>query len=198
MLAGIDAAAPLFPGFKIDTVVIRGVNDDEIVPLMEFAQGARRRDPLHRVHGRGRRHALVDAQWSRGRRCSTTIAGALRTDRAAARSSRRRRPIASGCRTARCSASSPRRPSRSAICDRSRLTADGVWYCACTRRAGVDLRGRCAAASATKRCATDHQRLARAHRPRRRSAARGARPLAADSAEPLTRDPHLEMHTRGG
>ena len=38
MLAGIDAAAPLFPGFKIDTVVIRGVNDDEIVAMVEFAK----------------------------------------------------------------------------------------------------------------------------------------------------------------
>src|SRR5918999_2546069 len=38
VLAGIDAAATLFPGFKIDTVVIRGVNDDEIVAMVEFAK----------------------------------------------------------------------------------------------------------------------------------------------------------------
>ena len=38
VLAGIDAAAPLFPGFKIDTVVMRGVNDDELMPLVEFAR----------------------------------------------------------------------------------------------------------------------------------------------------------------
>ena len=38
VVAGIDAAAPLFPGFKIDTVVIRGVNDDELIGLVEFAK----------------------------------------------------------------------------------------------------------------------------------------------------------------
>ena len=47
----------------------------------------------------------------RGARCLQRLAGALRRDRAARRGSRRRRPIASGCRTARCSASS--RPPRS-------------------------------------------------------------------------------------
>src|SRR5688572_24850553 len=38
VLAGIDAAVDPYPGFKIDTVVIRGVNDDEIIPLLEFAK----------------------------------------------------------------------------------------------------------------------------------------------------------------
>jgi cyclic pyranopterin phosphate synthase len=38
VLAGIDAAVDPFPGFKIDTVVIRGVNDDEIIPLLDFAR----------------------------------------------------------------------------------------------------------------------------------------------------------------
>ena len=38
VLGGIDAAAPLFPGFKIDTVVIRGVNDDELIDLLEFGR----------------------------------------------------------------------------------------------------------------------------------------------------------------
>ena len=39
VLEGIAAAAPLFPGFKIDTVAIRGVNDDELVDLIEFGRG---------------------------------------------------------------------------------------------------------------------------------------------------------------
>src|SRR5918992_431184 len=38
VLAGIDAATPLFPGLKIDTVVIRGVNDDELLPLLAFGR----------------------------------------------------------------------------------------------------------------------------------------------------------------
>src|SRR5262245_15116480 len=36
VLAGIDTAASLFRGLKLDTVVIRGVNDDELVDLVEF------------------------------------------------------------------------------------------------------------------------------------------------------------------
>ena len=75
VLAGIAAAAPLFPGLKIDTVVIRGTNDDELVSLIEFGRrhGAdrtgvahrvrpapRRRSAVHRVHGCWRRDALVD------------------------------------------------------------------------------------------------------------------------------------------
>src|SRR3970040_1572543 len=36
VLQGIAAAAPLFPGLKLDTVVIRGVNDDELADLIEF------------------------------------------------------------------------------------------------------------------------------------------------------------------
>src|SRR5712691_3828909 len=36
---GIDVATSLFGGLKIDTVVIRGVNDDELVDLIEFGRG---------------------------------------------------------------------------------------------------------------------------------------------------------------
>src|SRR5688572_30342306 len=38
VLHGIDAAAPLFPGFKVDSVVIRGVNDDELPALLAFGR----------------------------------------------------------------------------------------------------------------------------------------------------------------
>ena len=38
VLEGIDAATPIFPGFKLDTVVMRGVNDDELPDLLEFGR----------------------------------------------------------------------------------------------------------------------------------------------------------------
>src|SRR5439155_23091456 len=38
VLAGISTAAPLFPGLKLDTVVIRGGNEDELGALIEFAR----------------------------------------------------------------------------------------------------------------------------------------------------------------
>src|SRR5688572_14978965 len=40
VLDGIDAAAAAgFRSLKLDTVVIRGVNDEELVPLLEYAKG---------------------------------------------------------------------------------------------------------------------------------------------------------------
>src|SRR5688500_2366411 len=39
VLEGIAAAAPRFPGLKLDTVVIRGTNDDELADLIEFGRG---------------------------------------------------------------------------------------------------------------------------------------------------------------
>ena len=38
VLEGIATAASLFPGFKIDSVVIRGTNADELVDLIEFGR----------------------------------------------------------------------------------------------------------------------------------------------------------------
>src|SRR3954453_13314518 len=38
VLAGIDAAVAEFGHVKLDTVLIRGVNDDELVPLLEFSR----------------------------------------------------------------------------------------------------------------------------------------------------------------
>ncbi len=37
VLAGIEAAADVFHPVKLNTVLLRGINDDEIVPLVEFA-----------------------------------------------------------------------------------------------------------------------------------------------------------------
>src|SRR5262245_33247178 len=38
VLDGIATAAPIFRGVKLDAVIIRGVNDDELVDLVEFAR----------------------------------------------------------------------------------------------------------------------------------------------------------------
>src|SRR4051812_19215727 len=40
VLAGIDEARKHFDDVKIDSVIIRGTNDDELVPLLEYARGA--------------------------------------------------------------------------------------------------------------------------------------------------------------
>ena len=56
VLAGIDAAIEAgFDPVKINCVVMRGVNDDEIVDFVEFGPRQGRGDPLHRVHAPRRR-----------------------------------------------------------------------------------------------------------------------------------------------
>ena len=60
VLDGIDAAAAAgFESLKIDTVVMRGVNDDELATLIEYRPAAWRGSPLHRIHGCRRGHAMV-------------------------------------------------------------------------------------------------------------------------------------------
>jgi cyclic pyranopterin phosphate synthase len=84
-------------------------------------------------------------------------------------------------------------------CDRSRLTADGLWYLCLYAARGTDLRGPLRAGASrnelkdliasTWRGRADRgaeERLALRHR---------APLLPLDT---LRRDPHLEMHTRGG
>ena len=202
VLDGIATAAPLFPGLKIDTVVIRGVNDDEMVDLMEFGRRLRRRGPVHRVHGRRRRDALVDA----ARRV------------ACARSSTRLR--------AHYGAVDAVVEESSAPADRYRLpdgTTFGIIssttepFCDELRSQPPDRRRtvvslplrRATAPTCAARCAPAPARgiwlqLIRADvgSPAAIAAPRSASPraIALPSSRwiALERDPHLEMHTRGG
>ena len=199
VLQGIDAAAPLFPGFKIDAVVIRDVNDDELGTLLAFSRerGAEvrfieymdvggathwsmdrvvsRREILERL---GREHGPIEpivehtsAPADRYRLADGTIFGII---------------------------SSTTQPF-CAECDRSRLTADGLWYLCLYARRGVDLR------KALREGASPAELAALIRSVWTQRADRGAedRLAARDRAplipiESLKRDPHLEMHTRGG
>ena len=84
-------------------------------------------------------------------------------------------------------------------CDRSRLTADGMWYLCLYAAKGIDLRGPLRAGAS----ASDLENLIAARWRGRtdrgaeeRLALRHRSPLV--PIEGLRRDPHLEMHTRGG
>ncbi len=199
VLDGIGVAAPLFGGLKIDTVVIRGVNDDELVDIIEFG----------RTHGAEVRFIeYMDVggatQWSTGRVVSKadmleTLArhyGAISAlpEESSAPARRYRLPdgavfgIIASTTAPFCS-----------DCDRSRLTADGMWYLCLYATEGVDLRR-------ALRADASHDAIASIIRgtwERRRD--RGAEDrLASSNRSPLIsldrlrRDPHLEMHTRGG
>lgn len=197
--AGIDAAVDVFPGFKIDSVVIRGVNDDEMIPLLEFAKA------------RGAEIRFIEymdvggaTTWSRAQVVSRpqmldTIGSHygpvahLRED-SSAPADRYRLPdgtvfgiIASTtepfCRT----------------CDRSRLTADGLWYLCLYAARGIDLRGplRGGVSDEALRGLITSVWHARTDRgAEHRLATRDRAPLIPLNV--LKRDPHLEMHTRGG
>jgi GTP 3',8-cyclase len=199
VLAGIDAAVDPYPGFKIDTVVIRGVNDDEIIPLLEFAKsrgaeiryieymdvGGATSWSMSQVVSRKEMLEIVSRHYGPVERLP---------EETSAPANRYRLPdgtvfgiIASTtepfCRT----------------CDRSRLTADGVWYLCLYATRGIDLRGplRGAVTDATLRELITSVWHARTDRGAENRLSRGERsPLIPLQA--LRRDPHLEMHTRGG
>jgi cyclic pyranopterin phosphate synthase len=199
VLAGIDSAIDPFPGFKIDSVIIRGVNDDEIIPLLEFAKerGAEIRFIEYMDVG-GATAWSMSQVLSRTEMLETIAAHygpvePLRED-SSAPADRYQLPdgtifgiIASTtepfCRT----------------CDRSRLTADGVWYLCLYATRGVDLRGplRGGVGDDTLRELITSVWHARTDRgAENRLSVRERSPLIPLQA--LKRDPHLEMHTRGG
>ncbi|MDQ3440237.1 MAG: hypothetical protein M3478_07795, partial [Planctomycetota bacterium] len=196
---GIDTAAPLFPGLKIDTVVIRGVNDDEVVAMVEFARargaevrfieymdvGGATRWNWEQVVTRADILATLSAHYG-----PISPAG----DRGSAPADRFHLPdgtvfgiIASTtapfCRD----------------CDRSRLTADGMWYLCLYASRGTDLRAPLRAGVTREPLA---ELIANTWRARSDRGAEDRLALRDRSAmiplSSLRRDPHLEMHTRGG
>jgi cyclic pyranopterin phosphate synthase len=201
VLAGIEAVlAAGFAGTKIDTVVLRGTNDDELAALLGFGRergievrfieymdvgGATawnrelvvaRDEILHRLAAR---HGPIEALGERSsapaerfRLADGTTFGVIASTTA---------PFC-------------------AACDRARLTADGHWFLCLYARTGLDLRAPLRAG------ASQQQILALIEQTWRQRADRGAEerlelrerraPLAA--VPELRPDPHLEMHTRGG
>ena len=86
-----------------------------------------------------------------------------------------------------------------ADCDRSRLTADGMWYLCLYAQKGTDLRGPLRAGASAEELAaliTGQWEARRDRGAEDRLALRDRSPLI--QIERLKREPHLEMHTRGG
>ena len=200
VLEGIAAArAAGFATLKLNTVVIRGFNDDELADLIEFARSrdAEVRFIEYMDVGGATRWTMDQVVSQReilevlGRRYGPIEP--LRDD-ARAPAERFRLPdgatfgiIASTtapfCRT----------------CDRSRLTADGTWLLCLYAAQGVDLR------EPLRRGTTDDELATLIRDTWRGRVDRGAeqrlavvdRGVLYPSAS-LRADPHREMHTRGG
>ena len=199
VLEGIAAAAPLFPGLKLDTVVIRGVNDHEIVALIEFARGhgAEIRFIEYMDVG-GATHWSMSRVVSRREILERLVAhyGPITpiVEHSSAPADRYTLPdgltfgIISSTTEPFCHA-----------CDRSRLTADGLWYLCLYAAHGTDLRRPLRSGASPEQLA----QLIRAtweirsdRGAEERLASRDRTPLI--TIDRLKRDPHLEMHTRGG
>jgi cyclic pyranopterin phosphate synthase len=142
VMDGIRAAKEAgFERIKVNTVLMRGINDDEISSLLDWAgsEGHELRfieymDVGGATGWHPERVFLSCRAHRAGRR-------ALRQLRARRAGHRPRRRIAIGCRMGRSSASSRQPPSRSAAAATAAAwTADGMWYLCLYARSGYDLK----------------------------------------------------------
>jgi len=201
VLEGIAAVSRAgFTGTKLDTVVVRGVNDDELEDLIEFGKraaaevrfieymdvGGATRWAMDKVASRaeildrlGRRYGRIEpvlepdstAPAERFRLPDGAVFGIIASTTA---------PF---CRS----------------CDRSRLTADGMWYLCLYALEGADLRGPLRHGASSEELAaliTGRWRGRTDRGAEERLVSRERGPLVQIGR--LKEDPHLEMHTRGG
>jgi len=200
VLAGIAAVAPAgFTGTKLDTVVMRDVNDDELGELIEYGRtvpaevrfieymdvGGATRWSMDKVVSRTEMLAMLERRYGR-------IEAIVEESSAPADRYRLADGAVFGI------ISSTTEPF-CASCDRSRLTADGVFYLCLYAQQGVDLRG------PLRRGASRDELAALITGAWNRRTDRGAEArLRLRDRSPLVQigrlraDPHLEMHTRGG
>jgi cyclic pyranopterin phosphate synthase len=196
-LAAVPRAG--FRDTKIDCVVLRGVNDDELGDLLEHAAG---------LGAEVRFIEYMDVggatRWSPGQvvtRADMLAAlsrryGTLEPIAARGSAPAERFRLADG-RTFGIIASTT--APFCGACDRGRLTADGQWLQCLYATRGLDLRTPLRAGASGAHLAA----LVRAAWTARRDRGAEERLAAADrgsfvAADALRRDPHLEMHTRGG
>jgi GTP 3',8-cyclase len=199
VLEGIDAAAAEFGTLKIDTVVMKGLNDDELIALLEYSRerNAELRFIEYMDVG-GATHWSPDAVVSRRDILSQleTHYGRIRPLGEASSAPAERFCLPDGLTFGIIASTTE---PFCASCDRARLTADGVWLMCLYARAGADLR-RPLRAGATKDELAKLVSTVWASR-----ADRGAEErLTTERRETLIplsalkKDAHLEMHTRGG
>jgi cyclic pyranopterin phosphate synthase len=196
---GMAAASRVFGRFKIDAVVIKGVNDDELVDLVEYGKsaGAEVRFIEYMDVGGATKWSparVVTRQEMLARLSVRYGAIAPIVEESSAPADRYALPDG----TTFGIISSTTQPFCQS-CDRSRLTADGMWYLCLYASQGIDLRAPLRAGAS----AGDLAALIKAgwtHRDDRGAEERlelGER-RSFVPVKALKKDPHLEMHTRGG
>jgi cyclic pyranopterin phosphate synthase len=203
VLEGIAAVRRVgFQGLKLDTVAIRGYNDDELVDLIEYGR---------RVEAEVRFIEYMDVggatDWSMDKVLSRQAIlqtlrrryGRIEPVVEASSAPAQRFTLPDG--TTFGIISSTTAPFCS-TCDRSRLTADGMWFLCLYATVGVDLRQplRGGASREDIKALILSGWTARRDRgaeQRKELERRGIRARLVE-IERLREDPRLEMHTRGG
>jgi cyclic pyranopterin phosphate synthase len=199
---GIEAAHRVFGSFKIDAVAIKGVNDDELVDLIEYGKT---------MSAEVRFIEYMDV----GGATRWTPGGVLSRSEMLARFSAHYGPIEPIAAESSAPADRFRLPDGTVFgiissttapfcrsCDRSRLTADGMWYLCLYATRGTDLRAALRAGAS----ADELKALIRSGWQERDDRGAETRLALGDrrSSTPvipvksLRQDPHLQMHTRGG
>ncbi len=199
IIDGIEAARRHFSSVKLNSVVLRGYNDDEVVALLEFA--VERQLELRYIE-------YMDVGGATGWDRQQVVSRAEILDRIAQRFGRPEPVDGRG----QAPAETFRLPGGSQFgiigsttapfcgsCDRSRITADGTWYLCLYADRGVDLR------RPLREGATDDELRALVLQTWSQRADRGAEQRLAVAErgvlypiEGLRADPRREMHTRGG
>jgi len=199
--AGIAAAFRVYGQLKVDTVVIRGVNDDELVDLIEFGRsvnaevrfieymdvgGASRWSPMRVV---SRDDILATLTRRYGAIAAVSEPGSSAPAERFALPDGTTFGIIASTTEPFC-----------ASCDRSRLTADGMWYLCLYATHGIDLRGplRQGVSPEELRQLITGGWQRRDDRGAEDRLALGDQRAFVPVQDLLKRDPHLEMHTRGG
>ncbi len=200
VLAGLDRLRDLdFHKTKIDTVVLRGQNDGELVELLEFGKtmraevrfieymdvGGATRWSMDHVVSKVSMLKILEDHYGPIEKCG---------ERNSAPADRYRLPdgtifgIISSTTEPFCSA-----------CDRSRITADGTWYTCLYAVDGKDLREPLRAGANAAELAEILRGgwNVRADRGAEERLAQQER-AASFGTEELRKDPRLEMHSRGG
>ena len=197
---GLEAAHRVFDRFKIDTVVIKGVNDDELVDLIEYGRALNAEVRfIEYMDVGGATHWSPGGVMSRQEMLAQLGAryGTIEPIVEPESSAPADRFALSDGTTFGIISSTTEPFCRS--CDRSRLTADGMWYLCLYATRGIDLRAALRGGAGPEEL---RELISRAWTVRQDRGAETRLALGDRRAfvpvNSLKQDPHLEMHTRGG
>jgi len=203
VLAGIEGAVKVgFPELKLDTVAIKGFNDDEVLDLIEYAR---------RMRAEVRFIEYMDV----GGANDWSLSQVLSRDEMLQMVRQRYGGVEPVQEVSSAPAQRYRLPDGTtfgiiasttqpfcATCDRSRLTGDGLWYLCLYAKEGQDLRAPLRAGASREELLTLitsgwQGRKDRGAEERKALERTGARERLI-GIDKLREDPHLEMHARGG